>query len=73
MPHFAYKAINESGSTVSGTIEADSADAAMMLLNAQGYIPSKVVEKEAASSSGFWSKIKAKTAKVKIEEIVIFT
>ncbi len=73
MPQFAYKAINESGSTVSGIIEADTADAAMMLLNAQGYIPSKVIEKGATSSFGLWSRLKTKTAKVKIEEIVIFT
>jgi len=73
MPYFAYKAISENGSEVSGTIEADSADAAMTLLNAQGYIPSKVEEKSEGSSLGIWAWIKAKTAKVKIEEIVIFT
>ena len=45
MPIYSYQAINESGSTVTGEIEADSTDMANNILAARGYLPSRVVEK----------------------------
>ena len=42
MPTFSYRAINERGTTISGTMEADSLDAATTMLVDNGLIPTKV-------------------------------
>lgn len=45
MPTYAYQAINEKGETLKGAIEAESADAAMELLNGRGLLPSRLQER----------------------------
>jgi type II secretory pathway component PulF len=73
MPNFSYQAINESGATVSGVIEAGSIDMATNMIAAQGYIPSKVTE----GGSGFrWpslSGIKERLGSVKAPDLILFT
>ena len=39
---FSYKAFDEVGTNVSGTIEADNQDAAYSLLSAKGLLPTEV-------------------------------
>lgn len=73
MPNYVYKAINQSGVNISGAIKADSVEKAENMLSAQGYIPSKIVEEEAASLIGWWKNIEAKLTPVKPEELVLFT
>ena len=73
MPKFFYQAINESGNTLSGVVEADSVEMATDILSAKGYIPSKVTE-EGIGSSGFsWDNIKEKLARIKTTDLILFT
>jgi type IV pilus assembly protein PilC len=73
MPPFSYKAVNEIGVTVSGVLEADSADAARAILSAQGYIPTKVRETGAATKTSLLSRIKASLDKVDTPALILFT
>ena len=45
MPTFAYQAINKEGKTLSGMIEAESADSAADLLTGRGLLPSSIQER----------------------------
>jgi type IV pilus assembly protein PilC len=73
MPNFIYKAINESGNTTKGEIDADSVETANNILVARGYIPMEVVKKDAVSSGAGWSRIKDNLTKVKSPELILFT
>ena len=73
MPSFSYQAINEVGVTVSGILEAESADSARTLLSSQGYIPTKVVETGATAKSSFLSAIKRRLGSVSTPDLIIFT
>jgi general secretion pathway protein F len=56
MPTFRYKAYSATGSSVSGTVEADSERQAMQQLKGKGLLPREVVEEGgAASRSGTFS------------------
>jgi type IV pilus assembly protein PilC len=48
MPIYTYKAINESGAAITGSIEADSVDTATGILVNRGLIPSKVADQKAS-------------------------
>jgi type IV pilus assembly protein PilC len=50
MPTFAYQAINEEGKTLSGMIEAESADTAADLLAGRGLLPSRIQERRRRES-----------------------
>lgn len=52
MPLYTYKAINETGSQITGEIEADSKESAQELLSLQGNIPESVKEKKSGASQG---------------------
>jgi type IV pilus assembly protein PilC len=73
MASYIYQAINESGNTVSGVLEAESSDMANSILSARGLIPSKIIEGKKSSGSGIFSKIKAFQGSVKIPELILFT
>lgn len=79
MPKFSYQAINEAGGTVTGELEAESADAARARLSTMGYIPVRVSagggpgggagatgESTSAVSSLFLPRVKA-------QELILFT
>jgi type IV pilus assembly protein PilC len=70
MPVFHYKAINQSGSPVSGQIEADTADAAAGTLAARGLIPERVTEK-AAGRMG--ERLQVATTPVRPLDLILFT
>ncbi|MCK9231030.1 MAG: type II secretion system F family protein [Syntrophales bacterium] len=73
MPKFAYKAINQAGTQVSGVIDADSAGTAGMLLSNQGLIPTKVEEDKPRRSGSVLHEIKLRLGGVKEEEIILMT
>jgi len=74
MPKFSYKAINESGSTVSGVIDAESLESANNILASKGYIPSKVKENRRASSEdASQMSIEERLAFVRPWELILFT
>jgi type II secretory pathway component PulF len=73
MLKFSYKAMNQAGVTVSGSIDAESTEIAMNLLANRGYIPSKVAPVNAGfpGSSGF--SLQDMLAKVKATDLILFT
>lgn len=73
MPGFSYKAIDESGARVSGTIEAESVQSASALLAARGLIPSRVTEEKAGARPGTARKIWGLGGSVKPAELILFT
>lgn len=73
MPTFSYQAINEMGNTVSGEVEADSAEMANSIIAARGYLPSKVIEKGQVVSGAALKKIKERFITIKPPELILFT
>lgn len=73
MANYSYQAINETGTNVSGTIEADSLDMAESILLSKGYIPSRVTPAVKSGGSSFFEKIKESLAAVKISDLILFT
>ena len=73
MPIYSYQAINESGSTVTGEIEAESTDMANNILAARGYLPSRVVEKGQIVPSAFAKKLRERFTFIKPPELILFT
>lgn len=82
MPTFAYEAINETGTKISGALDAESPSQAEAILAAKGYIPLKVSLKGGAvagggggdrPAEGFLSRINALAGGFKITDLIIFT
>jgi type II secretory pathway component PulF len=73
MPNYSYQAINESGKNVSGTLEAESVDAANSMILGRGLIPSKLSLTQITSGENWWTKIKSIGANVKVSDLIIFT
>jgi type II secretory pathway component PulF len=73
MPNYSYKAIDETGKMVSGTLEADSVDVANSIILNRGLIPSKISHLQNAGRDDIWSKIKSLAAAVKVSDLIIFT
>jgi len=73
MPSFSYKAINQSGASVAGVIEAESLDMANKMLSAQGFIPSRVAPVKKGGESASKGGLLARFASVKPEEIILMT
>jgi type IV pilus assembly protein PilC len=73
MPVYAYQAINESGVLVTGTIEADTVDAAAGTLADRGLIPSKVTAQKSAKTFATLTGILERLRPVKTMELILFT
>lgn len=73
MTTFSYQAINQSGATVSGDIEADSLDTAKSVLASRGLIPSKVSLQSAPKSSTPMSTFMEHISPIKATELILFT
>ena len=73
MQTFAYKAINETGTMVSGVIESENAGIAENMLVARGLIPSRISEKKSASNRDFGTWLKEKLTGVKTGDLILFT
>lgn len=73
MSTYFYKAINENGNTITGSIEADSKDHAASSLLSRGYIPSVITDKSKAGAANFFSGLIEKLTPVKPADLIIFT
>ncbi|WP_300154327.1 type II secretion system F family protein [Solidesulfovibrio sp.] len=74
MPQYSYQAINEAGNTVTGTLEAESPDAAKNRLAAMGYIPVSVQRGGGAVPGGGASASPGFSfGRVKTQELILFT
>ena len=73
MPSFSYKAISENGTTVEGSLEADSLSVAESILAARGYIPTKVVAAGNKSDGSLWTIIKKQLGKLEPKDLILFT
>lgn len=72
MPTFTYQAFTESGSSVNGSVEADTVEEARSMIAARGLIPSKVIRGGGGEDS-FMARLDAKLAKVKMQDLILFT
>ena len=71
---YSYKAITDVGTTITGTLEADSVDAVNGMLSAKGYIPTNVKPlKAGGGSSDFMTRLQTGMTKVKPQELILFT
>jgi type II secretory pathway component PulF len=73
MANFSYQAINESGTTVSGLIKADSPEMAENLLFSKGYIPSKIAAAKKGGSASLLERIEQALGTVKITDLILFS
>ena len=73
MPKFSYQAINETGATTSGEIEADSLESANSLLASRGYIPTRVKAEQPGLSGLQLPKIREFFSPVKAPDLILFT
>jgi type II secretory pathway component PulF len=74
MANFSYQAINENGTNITGTIEAESVEMAEGLLAGKGYIPTRISAAAEKSSGGsIFSRIKENMSAVKITDLILFT
>ena len=73
MAIFSYQAINEGGVTVSGTIEADSTNAAEQALSARGLIPIKTTAKAGVRSETFLNALLTPLQRVRPDTLIMFT
>lgn len=72
MPTYFYTAINQSGNTVTGNLDADSVDTANQILVGRGYIPQKMTER--APGTGFFEGgLKAMLTPVQPMDLILFT
>ena len=69
MPTFTYKALAEDGSSVKGTLEADTEPIAAMQLDGMGYVPISISEKKKSIFDNLGSGFE----KVKTEDLIFFT
>jgi len=72
MAYFSYQGINESGTNVSGTIEAESYEMAENLILAKGFVPSRIAPTTKARLSLF-ERIEEQISTVKISDLILFT
>ena len=73
MPNYNYKAINQSGAMISGTIRAETVEMAETMLSEQGYIPAKISREGTAALSNWLQKIETIFSPLKQEELILFT
>ena len=73
MPKYSYQAITETGTTISGELEAESLESANSILASRGYIPTRVRPEQPGMSSFQMSKIRELLAPVKAPELILFT
>ena len=74
MPSYSYQVLTESGSTLSGTLEAESADQARQKLIALGYIPMSITPGgQKGAGSGWWAEMELKFTSVSIKDLILFT
>ena len=75
MPKYSYEAINETGASVSGVMDAESIDAARTLLLNRGWIPSRVagMSERGAVLGITWESLQQRVGGVSMQELILFT
>lgn len=73
MPQFSYEAINESGSTIRGEMEASDVQSAKARLAGMGYIPVAVRRGGASREEGLLERLERALSGVKPQELILFT
>lgn len=73
MTIYRYRAINETGETVSGTFEAESDQNANTILISRGLIPSRIVAETSDQRDTLWARITALGGNVKTRDLILFT
>ncbi|MFC1798552.1 type II secretion system F family protein [Thermodesulfobacteriota bacterium] len=73
MPKYTYQAINESGSTVSDVVEAESVEVANSAITARGYIPISVTEAGGGGGRFSFETLKEQLTPIKTAELILFT
>ena len=76
MAIYSYQAINEQGTNVTGTVEADSVEMAENALLAKGYLPEKITATsggQAGAGGSFLAGIQERLAEVKLPDLILFT
>ena len=73
MPIFSYQAINQSGATISGSLEAESLEAANLMLMGNGLIPDKVRVQKAPGLQRFFETLVGRLRPVRVPELILFT
>ncbi len=73
MPTFYYKAITDTGSKTSGSLEADSLDKATAILTSKGFIPSSITDASKGRLTRFMGKLIDRLRPVKAPELILFT
>ncbi len=73
MATYRYNAIDETGSSLSGTLDAESIQNANAILGARGLIPTEIREDKEGSGESLMDKINALTGNVKIRDLILFT
>lgn len=73
MPIYSYKAINDSGVTVTGTLETDSQETATEILVRRGLIPSKVIDLKTGRPFSSFLSFLERFRRVKAQELILFT
>jgi type IV pilus assembly protein PilC len=73
MANYIYKAINESGKTLSGVIEAESEEMVNSILASRNLIPAKIII-ESSGGVNFLSRIQQRLVRaVKVVDLILFT
>ena len=73
MGKFIYKAIDETGRTVSGEMEAESSAMVNAVLMDRGYLPSTVTMRPEGTPIPGWTLIKERFSKIRGADLIIFT
>jgi len=73
MTIYRYRAINETGDTVSGTFEAESDQNANAILISRGLIPSHIAAETSDGRDTLWTRISALGGNVKTRDLILFT
>jgi type IV pilus assembly protein PilC len=73
MATYRYNAIDETGNSLSGTLDAESIQNANAILGARGLIPTEIREDKEGSGGSLMDKINELTGSVKIRDLILFT
>ncbi|MEN6469312.1 MAG: type II secretion system F family protein [Smithella sp.] len=73
MGTFRYKAVNETGNTLSGTLEAESLQNANAIIASRGLILVQLTEENAGQIDSLLNRIQELTSNVKPRELILFT
>ena len=73
MATYRYNAIDETGNSLSGMLDAESIQNANAILGGRGLIPTEIREDKEGSGESLTDRISALTGGVKIRDLILFT